>query len=455
MKKSVAVGVGIVVLGAAYVGATAWTGQKVASTYKDAIAKVQAQYPMLKITQQSYDKHLFSATSTMTVQFGCEPGESDPETKPFKLTLIDTIHDGPFADGTLAAATIDTELVLTPEVQANLAQMFGNAKPISAHTKVGFDGGYSSTVVSPAGKIALPDAHVVWKGLTLTASTDSSHRTVDFSFKLPGAEMTHIGSGNTVKFAGFNFQGSAKAVTELGLLRVGKSSGTLESVEINEPKTSTTPVKLLLSDLKFTDSSAADKDLFSDAFTLIAAGMLNDTKIDKIDLRTSVKNIHVPTYERIVSTVMKAPQCGPDVHANAMAMIEQIQKDLVAMLPHNPGVRLDKLEIEVDGKKAEMSAALDVQGITAADTQPLSIPLLMENGSLAVDLKLPVTWLQQIVTSRGGPTIDAEMANLMLQDITTKGFVVRDGDDIKSSVKFSKGQLVLNGKPVPMGGSAH
>lgn len=457
MKKSVAIAVGIAVLGVAYTGATAWTGQKIASTYQDAIASVQAAYPMVRITDQSYDKHFFSATHTMTVLFGCDPDASHPEARPFKLTLVNTIHHGPFAGGTLAAATIDTELVLTPEAQAEVTKAFGSAEPISAHTRVGFMGGLSSTLSSPPGMIDLPEAHVAWKGMTLKASTDSDHRTLDVSLKLPGMELTDTTrgtptSGIGMKFAGLDIESSTRAVTEHSWLHVGKGSGTLESLEITPTSASAKPVKLLLSGLKFSDDTTVDKDLFAKAFSLTASGMLNDSKIDKIELRTSVKNLHAPTYERILAAFMKTSQCGTDARAEAIAKAQQLQKDLLALLPYNPGMRLDKLLVEVDGKQADMSVALDMQGV-AADTQALSIPLLMKHAVAAADFKLPVAWTQPMAARAGFGDGNVEMVDVMLQDAATKGFLVRDGDDIKSSLKFDKGQLILNGKSMPLGGS--
>ena len=35
--------------------------------------------------------------------------------------------------------------------------------------------------------------------------------------------------------------------------------------------------------------------------------------------------------------------------------LAQVQQDLAALLPHNPEYSLDKLAVEIDGKRAEVS----------------------------------------------------------------------------------------------------
>lgn len=53
-RKPVFVGLGIVVaLAAAYAGATAWSGQKTESRYRERLARLQARAPFLKLTGQS------------------------------------------------------------------------------------------------------------------------------------------------------------------------------------------------------------------------------------------------------------------------------------------------------------------------------------------------------------------------------------------------------------------
>ena len=42
----------------------------------------------------------------------------------------------------------------------------------------------------------------------------------------------------------------------------------------------------------------------------------------------------------------------------------------------------------------------------------------------------------------------AEMANVMIAKFTNDGYIVKDGDMLKSQVSFDKGQMLVNGKPI-------
>ncbi len=102
MNKPLAVGLGVIALGvAAYVGATAWSGQKIESAYNTTLDKMATQMPFVKVVDRQYDKGLWASTSTVTVELGCMPPvDTDAEhegaasaeaapAQPLRLTLRD------------------------------------------------------------------------------------------------------------------------------------------------------------------------------------------------------------------------------------------------------------------------------------------------------------------------------------------------------------------------------
>jgi uncharacterized protein YdgA (DUF945 family) len=175
-KKAVlgAVAAAIVV---AYGGSTWWTGSKVRSIYETALDEMPRQTAFVRVTERKYERSFFGAVSTVTMEIGCaadapavaqapaakpaegeEPEEEEDRdeteakpSKPLRITIRDTIHHGPIAGGTLAAATIDSELVLDIKAQAEAEKLFGKARPLTAFTKVNFDGSYAiDMAVAPA-----------------------------------------------------------------------------------------------------------------------------------------------------------------------------------------------------------------------------------------------------------------------------------------------------------------
>lgn len=145
MNKAAVGGVGIVVLaGAAYLGATAWGGQKAEARYHEQMARVQARLPFVRVSEDKYAKGFFTSTSTTTLQFGC-PTPADAQ--PMTATITSTVHHGPLAGGTLAAAVIDSQLHVSGAGAQQVAAAFGGV-PLTVHTVVGFAGNASSSFES-------------------------------------------------------------------------------------------------------------------------------------------------------------------------------------------------------------------------------------------------------------------------------------------------------------------
>ena len=159
MSKKAVLGALAAAIALAYGGSTWWAGTKIKSSYDAAMDELPKQTALVRVVERSYEKNFFGAVSTVTLELGCaadaaaqvpavKPADGDDEEEegegegdaaaPFKtlrFTFRDTIRHGPIAGGTLAAATIDSELVLDVKGQAKAEQLFGKAKPLAAHTK--------------------------------------------------------------------------------------------------------------------------------------------------------------------------------------------------------------------------------------------------------------------------------------------------------------------------------
>ena len=151
MSKKAVLGTLAAAIAVAYGGGTWWAGSKVKSSYEAALEELPKQTALVRVIDRKYESGFFGAVSTVTFEFGCaadtaaaqvpavakpaEPGEEDDEEadaestpfKPVRITVRDTIRHGPIAGGTLAAATIDSELVLDVKAQAKAEQLFGKA----------------------------------------------------------------------------------------------------------------------------------------------------------------------------------------------------------------------------------------------------------------------------------------------------------------------------------------
>ena len=154
MSQKAVLGALAAAIALAYGGSTWWAGTKIKSSYDTALDELPKQTALVRVINRTYERGFFGAVSTVTLELGCaadaaakvpavkpaeggdEEDEADEAATPFKamrLTFRDTIRHGPLAGGSLAAATIDSELVLDVKGQAKAEQLRAVVTRLTRH----------------------------------------------------------------------------------------------------------------------------------------------------------------------------------------------------------------------------------------------------------------------------------------------------------------------------------
>lgn len=456
MKKAWIAAGGVALVGSvAVVGGAFVTGVQAKKELQAAATSWPAQWPMVKVVEQRYDRGLFSATHTMTLQLGCDGDAKGPG--PQLLTLRQRVQHGPLPGfSSVGASVITTELVL-PEAAA---AAFGDKAPLSARTVVGFDGASRTQVTMPAFKFAGPQGQQIdFQGLV--ADIDAQAGLLRYDMRLPSLVVRGDDPKLSVSMtlSGVRVHGELRGSGSMWL-RPGHGEGEVGvwqmSVVPREAGPASPALAMAFDSLKFSSTNTLDKDLLGSVAQLTGRGSVNGFKLDKLELQASLKRLHAPSYERLLQRVMDtgATACGMQQAVSPQVFLAQLQQDVAALLPFNPEYALDKLVVESGGRRAELSYAIGVEGAGAEDAK-LSLPaLLMTKGKLRGQARLPLPWVEQAMQSFGGAgqpadaAAQAEMMNVMLTKVTADGFVTREGDMLSTQFSVDKGQVLVNGKPV-------
>jgi uncharacterized protein YdgA (DUF945 family) len=239
-------------------------------------------------------------------------------------------------------------------------------------------------------------------------------------------------------------------------LRAGKSEGELGSFEfsaMNQVASPVPPVRFALTQLKLSTDTTLANDLVASTSRLSGQGTVGGVKLDKIDLQASLKRLHAPTYEKMIQRVVDgAGACDAQAAAAPQVLLQQVQQDLAALLRFDPEYALDKLALEIDGKRGELSYSVGIAGVTDADLQAPLQALLMSKGQVRAQFKIPSVWVEKTMASFGAgqkdPAAQAELANVMLVKAASEGYIVRDGEMLSAQMSLDKGELLVNGKPI-------
>jgi uncharacterized protein YdgA (DUF945 family) len=457
-RNVLAAAAAVVLLGVAVVGGAAVTGVQAKKKLQAQPAEWQAQWPLLKVSAQKYEYGLFSSTNTMMLQLGCKT--ANPVSG---ITIRQRIKHGPLPGfSSFGAAVIDTEVVVPEAERKQFVELIGDKSPFTAHTVVGFGGSMNTQFSIPAinYKSAKGD-QINWQGLT--GEVRQSGASLRYEVATPG--FSALGKDDKMSFdmrlSALRMRGEMNG-TE-GSFWMWPGTGDLdlaffEMYATAAPERGMPPVKMTLNQLKASSENKRDKDLLSNSTKFSASGVINDVRVDKFELLSSVKRLHAPTYQRLIQRFMdtSAAACEMKQAVSPQVMLAQVQQDFGALLPFDPQYSVDKLAVEIDGKRAELSYSVGINGVTPADAQMPLQALAMTKAQLKGQVKLPVAWMEKAVarfgngpnTPQSDPATQAEMVSLMLAKFTNDGLIVREGDMISSQVSFDRGQLLVNGKPV-------
>lgn len=261
MKKNVlAAAAAVVLLGVAVVGGAAVTGVQAKKTLQAYPTEWQAQWPLLKVSAQKYERGLFSSTNTMTLHLGCETG-ANPDNG---ITIRQRIKHGPLPGfSSFAAAVIDTEVVVPEAERKRVAELLGDKSPFTAHTVVGFGGSANTQFSIPAINYkSAKGEQVNWQGLT--GEVRQTGASLRYDVATPGFSV--VGKDDKMAFemklAALRMHGEMNGTEGSIWMRPGTGELNLVSFEMNAmaaPERGVPPVKMMLNQIKASAENTLDK----------------------------------------------------------------------------------------------------------------------------------------------------------------------------------------------------
>lgn len=479
LSKKTVLGVLAAAIALAYAGSTWWAGNKVKSVYDNAFAELPEQTALVRVVERGYERGFLGAVSTVTLELGCPADAARPEAsedddgedaapapaKPLRLSFRDTIRHGPLAGGSLAAATIDSELRLDIKGQAEARKVFGDARPFSAHTRVGFDGGYASEIALAPGQFVDEDrTRVSWQGAQLRVRVDGARTEAHYELALPGFEAADLRNGVNLKMGKLGARADLD-IRHGWMLATGKSTGRLEALEFTATGRKADPdaaparpfPAIVLQGLDAASDATIENGLYAGTATFKGTGSVGATRIDDFEMVSSMRRIDVGAYRKLAEIWTRSAAAngcirgGKASQAALRALLDRVAPDLKTMASHGPEIGLDRLRLEIDGQHAEFSYSAAMAGVTEEDLQLPGSALMLKRGVLKADARLPVKWIEKIAgTASGDQAASPEMVALMIEQFEQQGYLKRAGDDVTSQVEFSDGQLKLIGKPVEL-----
>ena len=475
MKKAVAITLGVIVIAAAY-PTSAWIiGQQIETRLQEDDARLEKTL-FLKLVKRDYQRGLFSASSTETIEidramflslYGGQQAANDmPALEPLQISFRSEIKHGPFPGfSAFAAALVDTELVIDESIQTSVAKIFNGQKPFAMHTRFGFDGGGIFTMSSPALTHTF-DADesgqaltVSSDGLTISGNFARKLAQYDVRFDFPRAEF----SANTgqVSFSGLRLDAQQKRpMEEFADFYLGTTKVSIDNLAV---KIASKETPLLIDALAYEVATPANGE-FIDIITKLSAQKVqlgekvestesaekvesvekteNAEKSEKpantygpLNYDISARHLHTRTLAEAMQSLTEdsaRPEWRAEVAKDPQKAFAGLAKPGLALLNQNPEIRIDEIRLKTDQGDLWLTAFAKLD---EGKELPAFIPLLL------------VSRLNAGAEMNVSESLFGEAHSSRVNFFVKEGFAERENGQIKSKLNFTQGQITLNGKP--------
>src|SRR3984957_4639002 len=131
--------------------------------------QVREKAPFASVIEHRFQRGWYTSQEDVTIELLHDlAAPAAPSAAPFRITIHSVLHHGPICGwNCVGAARVESHLVFSGPLQSAIAKLFGSLEPLSLRSRMGFFGGGSATLSSPAFKDTVLDggARAAWGGL--------------------------------------------------------------------------------------------------------------------------------------------------------------------------------------------------------------------------------------------------------------------------------------------------
>jgi uncharacterized protein YdgA (DUF945 family) len=472
MKKSVAITLGVVIVGAgSWVGATWYTGKRIEESSQRHLAEANEKLakitPLfgLRIDQLKYERSLFSTQARYGLSF--VKSDNTPDGMPAGMVEFDaSIEHGPFPKSALARgaiapklAFVHTEIAKTDNIK-ELFELTKDVAPLSGDAVVSYSGFATSTTRIAPVKVAHEGNAVDFSGMTINGTFDRSLQAVTAHALMETLSVDGVKSNDPIKMtmSGLTMDVNSR-MGKFGL-SIGDSNIKIKRIDVTKPDAD---VKVSLDNLGYgVKLGEDDKTINAEATYQTGDITLNDValgngqavvKLAKLD-GSAVKQLS-GTYNQIVRQYMMGASDEGLKDEQFDALLDNAGK----LLNGNPSFSIDPISWKTAKGESKLTFALDLANPpNVKDLTPQEIAVkaikqidatLVISKPMVRDLMVQYAMKKEGVDAeKAGTEADEQMRSLSgMAEMLNVG--KNDGDNIVGKFHFADGMGDLNGTKIP------
>ncbi len=472
MKKSVAIAVGVIIVGAgSWVGASWYTGKRIeADSQKhlaDANEKLARALPLmgLRIDQLKYERGIFSTQA----RYGLSLVKNDksPADLPAGMVEFDAnIEHGPFPKTALSRgsflpklAFVHAEIANTDLVKPVFA-LTKNVSPLSTEAIVSYNGDATSAVQIAAVQITEPEMAMNFTGARIEGSFERATQAVKARMDTDTFSVDAKKASNPAKvvFSGL----SATVDSRMGKfgMSVGDSSFAIKRIDVDKPDED---VKVSLDNFNYGIKLSEDDTTIS-AQAAYESGVItvNDVALGNIQTVIKLANLDGKAVKQISDTynqLVRQLVLGTEDEGLKDEQFQVLMENGSKLLTGNPSFAIDPISWKTTKGESKFAVTVNLTNpANAKDLTPqeLAIQAIKKiDANWVVSKPMVIELATQYGIKKGGLTPEKAAAEAQEQVRSMSGmaemfnFGKNDGDNIVGKFTFADGAGNLNGQVIP------
>ncbi len=443
----------IVVVALAYPAAAWLLGFSVARQWEEREQHFTEQLPYINVVKRDYRRGVYSSTEEVTYGLGgsilkaVRAAGHGEWVDHAQFTVRNTIHHGPLPQlRAFAPATVDTEIVLPPEVRQKLAAALGNKGGLTIHTRMKWFGGGTTLITSTPFQVPMQEGgEFASRGVDARIEYGRDYGSQSATFDSPGFSVKT--PTNSATFGSLKLNSETQLVFDA--LHVGTTHFTLTELAIENP---TKDFKLTLQNLAL-DSKSQVTGEYVDTDFILSTGALQAPKFaaTRLNYDVHIDHIHGPTAAALIQAVRaaqaEAATSSPPAEAG-QKMLEAFKTSGIDLLAHNPVIDVRHTGFTTPDGELILSIKAAMPGITRADLDvnpQLLIPSLVKFLQASAEVRIDTALLDKLLDGSG----KGDSITVQLQGLQRQGYIKLDGKALTTHLAFQNGRLKINDLPFP------
>jgi uncharacterized protein YdgA (DUF945 family) len=447
-RIGIAVSVAIVVV--AYPVAAWLIGLSAEHQWEQREQEIATHFPYFKILKREYHRGVYSATEEVTYRltgpFAKElqslPGL--PQEADLQFTIRNTIHHGPLPQlRAFAPATVDSEIILPPPVQAKLAPVFDGKAHLAIHTTQHWLGSSSTVVHSNGFSQQMSGAlKANWRGLDATSDLDGDLKNWRVSLTTPGLEVTS--PQGSARLEDMRFRSDQQLA--FGGLYVGTMDFTLAHLELAQEAPGR---KLSLANVTMTGKSSVQGEYIDLDGKLDAASLqVKQFALTRVGYEFRGRHIYGPAAAALNKSFQAAQADSPGSVPDMATLQDALKTSGVEILIRNPVLEFPRIGFAMPEGELLVCLKASANGLTRSDLDGPPNALrgaLAKHVQVSADVRIDTELLDKLLDSSG----QSELVTAQLQRLQRQGYIKLEGKALTTHLTFQGGQLKVNDQSFP------